>query len=59
MSVMRITGEKACPTVAKDICPLLFPSPQTVFLITPTAAMLWPLAINKDLSWFAILTVQG
>lgn len=56
---MRITGEKACPTVAKDICPLLFPSPQTVFLITPTAAMLWPLAINKDLSWFAILTVQG
>lgn len=50
---MRITGEKAWPTVAKDLCSLLFLSPQTVFLITPTAA------INKDLSWFAILTVQG
>lgn len=35
MSVMRITGEKAWPTVAKDLCSLLFLSPQTVFLITP------------------------
>lgn len=48
-SALRAAGEKACRAVAKDLCSLLFSSsPQTAFLITPTAAMLWLLAINKD-----------
>lgn len=48
MSAMRVAGEKACPAVAKDLCSLLLSSPQTVSLITSTAAMLCSLAIHKD-----------
>lgn len=48
MSLTRLVWLAVRAAAPEGLCPLLpSSSPRTVFLITPTEARLWPLAINK------------